>query len=50
MTWGGSLWTAQDDTAEKPDGSKTWRLAVKKGRDGKDFAGPQPKAAEKVRI
>lgn len=50
VTWGGSFWIAQDDTAEKPDGSKAWRLAVKKGRDGKDFAGPQPKAAEKVRI
>lgn len=50
VTWGGSFWIAQDDTAEKPDGSKAWRLAVKKGRDGKDFAGPQPKAAEKVSI
>lgn len=50
VTWGGSFWTAQDDTSEKPDGSKYWRLAVKKGRDGKDFAGPQPKPSEKVRI
>lgn len=50
VTWGGSFWTAQDDTSEKPDGSKYWRLAVKKGRDGKDFAGPQAKVAEKVRI
>lgn len=51
VTWGGSFWIAQDDTAEKPEASgKSWRLAVKRGRDGKDFAGPQPKAAEKVRI
>lgn len=37
VTWGGSYWIAQDDTGEKPgDGSKSWRLAVKKGRDGKE--------------
>lgn len=50
VTWGGSFWIAQDDTVEKPDGSKAWRLSVKKGRDGKDFAGPVQKAPEKVRI
>ena len=50
VTWGGSFWIAQDDTAEKPDGSKAWRLSVKKGRDGKEFAGPVQKAPEKVKI
>lgn len=35
VTWGGSFWIAQKDTATKPDGGE-WRLAVKKGRDGKD--------------
>lgn len=35
VTWGGSLWTAQDDTSEKPETGKTWRLAVKRGRDAK---------------
>lgn len=50
VSWGGSLWTAQEDTAEKPETGKAWRLAVKRGRDGKDFVGPQPKAIEKVRI
>lgn len=35
-TWAGSLWHANEKTADKPgDGSK-WSLAVKKGRDGKD--------------
>jgi len=38
VTFGGSLWIAQKDTGEKPDGPDTgWRLAVKKGRDGRDL-------------
>lgn len=36
-TWGGSLWIAQKETRAKP-GEDGWRLAVKKGRDGKDGA------------
>lgn len=36
VTWGGSFWIAQESTTEKPDSTKGWRLAVKKGRDGKD--------------
>jgi collagen type III alpha len=37
VTWGGSLWTAQRATSAKPDTADSgWRLAVKKGRDGKD--------------
>jgi hypothetical protein len=38
VTWGGSLWHCDFATNEKPGepGSKGWRLAVKKGRDGKD--------------
>ena len=37
VTWGGSFWIAQTDGPDgKPDGGgKGWRLAVKKGRDGK---------------
>jgi len=39
VTFGGSLWIAQKDTGEKPDGPDTgWRLAVKKGRDGRDLS------------
>lgn len=37
VTWGGSFWIAQKDTSAKPDTPESgWRLAVKKGRDGKD--------------
>ena len=38
VTYGGSLWIAQDSGAHgAPGTSKAWRLAVKKGRDGKDL-------------
>ena len=37
VSWGGSLWIAQKDGPGKPDTADSgWRLAVKKGRDGKD--------------
>ena len=37
VTWGGSLWIATKETADKPGSEESgWRLAVKKGRDGKD--------------
>ncbi len=37
VTWGGSWWIAQRATGAKPDSADSgWRLAVKKGRDGKD--------------
>lgn len=37
VTWGGSYWIAQKDTSAKPDTEDSgWRLAVKRGRDGKD--------------
>lgn len=39
VSWGGSVWIAQRSTDEKPDGPNSgWRLAVKRGRDGKDRA------------
>lgn len=36
VTWAGSFFIAQCDTAAKPETSPDWRLAVKRGRDGKD--------------
>jgi integrin beta 3 len=44
VTFGGSAWVANTQTAAKPgEAEKAWTLAVKRGRDGKDFAGPQVK-------
>lgn len=36
VTMGGSYWIAQTETSARPETSKDWRLAVKRGRDGKD--------------
>ena len=37
VTWGGALWIAQKDAPQdKPGEGDGWRLAVKRGRDGKD--------------
>lgn len=38
VTWGGSYWIAQKDEPGKPDTPDSgWRLAVKKGQNGKDL-------------
>lgn len=50
VTWGGSFWIAQDETAEKPDSGKGWRLAVKKGRDGKDGTVKPDNGPPKVKV
>lgn len=36
VTWAGSLWHANEATADKPGGDSPWQLAAKKGRDGRD--------------
>ncbi|WP_293676079.1 hypothetical protein [uncultured Phenylobacterium sp.] len=43
VTFGGQLWIAQGPTTEKPGGNDAWRLAVRKGRDGKDAPQTPPK-------
>lgn len=37
VTWGGSVWCCNEPTGDKPgeDGSKGWKLAVKRGRDAR---------------
>jgi hypothetical protein len=40
-TWKGSFWIAQRATTARPDApGSDWRLAVRKGRDGKDVVRP----------
>lgn len=36
VSFGGSLWIAQEKTSERPDGGAGWRLAAKKGRDARE--------------
>jgi hypothetical protein len=50
VTWGGSFWIAQEDTEAKPDSGKGWRLAVKKGRDGRDGTTKGPRATGPIRL
>lgn len=38
----GSFWIAREETTDRPGTSKAWRLAVKAGRDGKDYRGEAP--------
>lgn len=38
VTWAGSLWIAQRSAETKPGDGEDWRLAVKRGRDGKSLA------------
>lgn len=51
VTWGGCFWIAQMDNPEgKPDSGKGWRLAVKKGRDGKDYLPRPDNGPAKVKV
>lgn len=53
VTWSGSEWHCNEPTSTKPgDGSKSWTLKVKRGRDGRDGRDgtPPPHAAPVVKI
>jgi hypothetical protein len=52
VTWGGSLWHCQEPTREKPaeSGVKSWRLAVKKGRDAPQNAPTPIDPSKSVRL
>lgn len=36
VSWGGSFYIARKDTFAKPDDFESWRLSVKRGKDGKE--------------
>lgn len=42
VTLAGSAWHCQEKTQDRPGTSTAWKLMVKSGRDGKDFASPTP--------
>ena len=51
VSFGGSFWIAQKDAPEgKPGTGSDWRLAVKKGRDGRDGILKQPKPEGPVKL
>ena len=50
VTLGGSFFIAQRDTTTKPGKSDDWRLAVKRGTDGRDARQDEKRASEPVRF
>jgi hypothetical protein len=50
VTHGGSFFIAQVDSGEKPGKSDDWRLAVKRGADGRDWRPPPDRPPEPVRF
>jgi len=50
VTHGGSLFIAQTATAEKPGKSDDWRLAVKRGSDGRDLRTEDKRVPDLVRF
>ena len=50
VTHGGSLFIAQGETTARPGKSDDWRLAVKRGADGRDWRPEEKRAAEPVRF
>jgi len=50
VSFGGSFWIAQASTKERPGTSDAFRLAVKKGRDGRDGVMTEPKGPATVKL
>ena len=50
VSHGGSLFIAQAATSERPGKSDQWRLAVKRGNDGKDMRTEEKRQPEPVRF
>jgi integrin beta 3 len=50
VTLGGSFFIAQAETAAKPGKSDDWRLAVKRGSDGRDARTDEKRALEPLRL
>jgi integrin beta 3 len=50
VTLGGSLFIAQVETTAKPGKSDDWRLAVKRGNDGRDYRSEEKRALEPLRL
>jgi Collagen triple helix repeat (20 copies) len=50
VTLGGSFFIAQAETTAKPGQSSDWRLAVKRGTDGRDRRGEEERVLKPVRF
>jgi integrin beta 3 len=47
---GGSFYIAMTSTSAKPPSGDVWRLAIRAGRDGRDYRPEQERAAKPVRF
>lgn len=50
VSHGGSLFIAQVETSAKPGKSDDWRLAVKRGNDGRDYRAEEKRQPESIRF
>ena len=50
VSLGGSFYIAQTATSAKPPSGDVWRLAVRAGRDGRDYRPEEERAAKPVRF
>jgi hypothetical protein len=50
VSHGGSLFIAQAETSARPSKSDEWRLAVKRGNDGRDARTEEKRSSEPVRF
>lgn len=50
VSFGNSFFIAQTNTTTKPGASEEWRLAVRAGKDGRDFRSEQERTAKPVRL
>ena len=50
VSHGGSLFIAQTETAARPGKSDDWRLAVKRGNDGRDYRSEEKRQPDLVRF
>jgi hypothetical protein len=51
VTWDGCMWVARAaSTNARPGRSECWRLAVKKGRDGKDLRNDHPRYLHRLGV
>src|SRR5262245_36039758 len=50
VTLGGSFFIAQATTTAKPGKSDEWRLAVKRGTDGRDIRSDEKRVGEVARV
>lgn len=50
VSWAGQVYCAKQDTSAKPDDESAWRLAVKRGRDGRDLLPKDEQPVKQIKL